>query len=73
MAEEKKKAVIELKDQRARWGKKFHERLKSEVKQGAKLESRNRRSNTRSKKPNCELPSTYWNCLPVFRTSTDDS
>ena len=36
MAQEKKKAAIELREQRARWERKFHERLKSEVKQGVK-------------------------------------
>jgi hypothetical protein len=33
---EKKKAAIELREQKTRWERKFHERLKSEVKEGVK-------------------------------------
>jgi hypothetical protein len=36
MAQEKKRAATELREQRATWEKKFHERVKSEVKQGVK-------------------------------------
>jgi len=36
MAEERKKAALELREQRARWEKRFDERVKSEVKQGVK-------------------------------------
>ena len=36
MAEEKQKAAIELRKQRATWEKNFHARVKSEVKRGVK-------------------------------------